>query len=88
MSKGDDQVWIAQHLGNNPGAQGMSTKIIQFSHCPTLDLRVVRTPMGQGCSKCAFYSLITGRTCPDAREEKRVAGGDCASAGHHYEVAV
>lgn len=66
----------------------MSTKIIQFSHYPTLDLRVVRTPAGQGCSKCAFYTFSTGRTCPNVREEKRVAGGTCTTAGHHYEVAV
>ena len=65
----------------------MSTKIIQFSHYPTLDLRVVRTPMGVGCSACAFNTGKTGRTCPNEREEKRVAGGTCATAGHHYALA-
>jgi hypothetical protein len=65
----------------------MSAKIISFSHYPALDLRVVRTPLGQGCQKCAFNTAKTGRTCPDEREEKRVAGGPCYPAGHHYELA-
>lgn len=62
----------------------MSTKIIQFSHAPTLDVRVVRTPMGTGCSKCAFR-WASGYTCPNEREERRVAGGACAVENHHYE---
>jgi hypothetical protein len=63
----------------------MSTKIISFSHYPALELRVVRTPLGQGCQKCAFNTAKTGRTCPNEWEEKRVAGGTCARAGQHYE---